>query len=398
MMTVPAESRSTRPILVVAPSAKLGGSQHVLLALIKELPSHGWAAVPVLLEQGPLRGRIEEIGVEALVLRSHRTREIHRSARTVLSLARIIREQACVLVFSNESKGHVFGGTAAALTRRPAFYWQHGLPSRSTLERAAALIPAKGVITGSNYQARAQRAISTRQTLIRVAPGVNVRALAAFAGQGEVIRTSVGWKPEQPVVGVIGRLVPWKGQHTFLEAAQLLSRARPDVRFLVVGGAPPDQRSYGEGLKAFVHSDPALCSRVHFSGMVAPGEVGAWIDAMDIVANCSVGEPFGTVLLEAMALGKPLVAAASGGPLEIVEDGMSGLFVPPDDPVALANALKRVLGDEELARTLSSGALLRVAGFDERLMARRVAALFVRAIAGSLRRRPPSEEDDTLAR
>src|SRR4029450_8701615 len=81
-------------------------------------------------------------------------------------------------------------------------------------------------------------------------------------------------------------------------------------------------------------------------------------------------ESFGLVLIEAMALGKPLVATAVGGPLEIVEDGVSGLLVPPRDPERLANAIDQLLTDSILRSRLSHQAAERAKNFSEELMAK----------------------------
>jgi glycosyltransferase involved in cell wall biosynthesis len=97
---------------------------------------------------------------------------------------------------------------------------------------------------------------------------------------------------------------------------------------------------------------------------------------MDVVVHASANEPFGLTIVEAMALGKPVVAAASGGPLEIVSDGVDGLLVPHGDAGGLAAAVMRLLGDPELAARLGEAAQHRAGEFSSR----RYAARFAEAV------------------
>lgn len=131
-------------------------------------------------------------------------------------------------------------------------------------------------------------------------------------------------------------------------------------------------RDYPQQLQRLA-SDLGVSERVHFAGH--EDDVYPWFDAMDVVVHASFGEPFGLVLVEAMALGKPLVAAAAGGPLEIVEDGVSGLLVPPGDDAALAGAIERILDDPGLASSLAAGARVRAAELSSETMTARFATL-----------------------
>ena len=191
-------------------------------------------------------------------------------------------------------------------------------------------------------------------------------------GSGASIKRSLGWE-NNPTVGIVGRLQPWKGQEVFLQAAARLAEVREDIRFIVVGGAILGwEGSYPDDLRRLA-DDLGIADRVHFAGHQSTSH--PWYDALDVVVHASFGEPFGLVLVEAMALGKPLVATGVGGPLEIVEDGTSGLLVPPGDPERLAEAVERILADPGLASTLSRGAAERAKAFTEERMAEEFADL-----------------------
>jgi len=115
----------------------------------------------------------------------------------------------------------------------------------------------------------------------------------------------------------------------------------------------------------------------------ARSDVPACIDAMDVVVHSSTRrEPFGRVLIEAMALGRPLIAPREGGPREIVVDGETGLLVQPRDAGALADAITRLVTDPELRRAMGRAARARVdAVFDIRHHVRAIEALFDEMLA-----------------
>jgi glycosyltransferase involved in cell wall biosynthesis len=203
-------------------------------------------------------------------------------------------------------------------------------------------------------------------------------------GSGTPIKRWLGWEGNL-TVGIVGRLEPWKGQEIFLRAAARLAKARADLRFMVVGGAILGwEGSYPDNLRGMA-ADLGVADRVHFAGHQA--DVYPWYDALDVVVHASFDEPFGLVLVEAMALGKPLVATNVGGPPEIVEDGTSGLLVPPGDPEQLARAVERILADRGLASALSRGAVERANAFTEERMAEGFADLLTTVTASDPRLR-----------
>jgi glycosyltransferase involved in cell wall biosynthesis len=246
------------------------------------------------------------------------------------------------------------------------------------LEKVAAIVPRTSVITGCDAAVAAQQRV-TRKPVHKVAPGIAVSEVAAAAGRGSEIRGLLGWDG-RTVIGIVGRLQPWKGQAIFLRAASLLARERSGLRFLVVGGAILGwEGSYEADLRASAERDPVLKGRVHFTGHL--DDVYPWMDAMDIVVHASFGEPFGLVLVEALALAKPLIATDVGGPLEILEDGVSGLLVHPGDPYAIARAVRRILDEPGLADCLSTGARARANMFTDVKMAAGVAGVLDAAAA-----------------
>jgi glycosyltransferase involved in cell wall biosynthesis len=178
---------------------------------------------------------------------------------------------------------------------------------------------------------------------------------ACAPGAGAAVRRELGIPPDAPVVGVVGHIQAWKGQVLAVEAVARARRQVPALRCLVVGGVHRQGAAYAEELRERVAA-PDLAGHVVLTG--ARRDVAACMDAMDVVLHTSTArEPFGRVLIEAMAVGRPVIAPREGGPRVIVAEGETGLLVPPRDPDALAAAILELMRDP--ARRLAMGRAAR---------------------------------------
>jgi glycosyltransferase involved in cell wall biosynthesis len=152
-------------------------------------------------------------------------------------------------------------------------------------------------------------------------------------------------EPNAQIVGVVGRLEPEKGHPTLIDAWPRVLRTVPDAYLLIVG-----EGSRREALEHQV-AELGIGSRVIFTGR--RDDVPAVTAALDVAVLPSYREAQGLTILEAMALSRPVVASNVGGIPEMVEDGLTGLLVPPHDPEALAAAITRLLLDHSLADMLA---------------------------------------------
>jgi len=176
-------------------------------------------------------------------------------------------------------------------------------------------------------------------------------------------RESFNLAGNELAVGIVGRLERWKGQEVFLRAMPLVKNAVPNVKGIVIGDPVPYEPGYRQLLLA-------LCDELGLSKHVIFSEfrqdVPIVMSALDVLVLASITpEPFGRVLIEAMAAGKPVVATDAGATREIVEDGVHGLLVPPGDAQALADAIIRILTHRDLAAAMGQAGQARVrARFD----------------------------------
>jgi len=154
------------------------------------------------------------------------------------------------------------------------------------------------------------------------------------------------------VVGNVGALVPHKGQKYLVDAAPIVLRRVPDARFLILGQGelrPVLERQVAE---------LRLGDHVVLAGFRS--DVLALLKAFDVFVMSSVTEGLGTSLLDAMAAGRAIVATSAGGIPEVVEDGRTGLLVPPRDSAALADAIVRLLVDDDLRARMGRAGEARV--------------------------------------
>jgi glycosyltransferase involved in cell wall biosynthesis len=176
-------------------------------------------------------------------------------------------------------------------------------------------------------------------------------------------------------VGLVGRISPWKGQHIFIQAAALVNQRFPHARFFIIGAALFGEDQYEQEVRQLPRQ-LGIHENVEFSGF--RNDIGRAIAELDLLVHAStIGEPFGQVIIEGMAAGKPVVATNGGGVPEIVEDGRTGILVPMADIEAMASAICRILSDPASAKAMGLRARQSVADhFTIEQTARRVEAVY----------------------
>ncbi len=189
------------------------------------------------------------------------------------------------------------------------------------------------------------------------------------------VRISLGLPPDSPLILFAGRLAAQKSVETLLSAMDLLQHVRPAVRALIVGEGPLRAR-LEETARAFqLFQD----RRVSFLGH--RDDVPRLLAAADLLVLPSLYEGLPNVVLEAMRFRKPVVATAAPGTTEVVEDGVTGLLVPLQNPPALTRAIQRVVDDAEFAKKLGEAGRARVeAEFGVNLMIERFAELYEKLV------------------
>jgi glycosyltransferase involved in cell wall biosynthesis len=300
------------------------------------------------LSSGPFVDEIASLGIHTFLIPSGRLRNPVAYIRTVARLAGLIRRRRPEFVLSWSAKVHVYQGVSAALTGQGerTVWWQHAIATGHWLERLATLIPAAAVGCSSRACEDAQRRLRPRRPTFVVYPGVEVDTSATA-----LTRAELGIPEEAWVIGVVGRLQPWKRQDRVIRAVAQLRDEGVSAAALVVGGVAFGRSvPYSNDLRALAHK-LGVSDHVVFTGQVS--DATRYLSAMNVLVNASDSEPFGIVMIEAMAAGLPVVANASGGPLEILEGGVTGTLVEDGDILA---ALRQLASNQTLATRLAYNA------------------------------------------
>ena len=185
---------------------------------------------------------------------------------------------------------------------------------------------------------------------------VDVEAFAVSADI-EMFRNEVALPVDVPIIGIAGCLVDWKGHKYFLEACAKIFQFS-QAQGIIIGDAPNGEQNFKNELMRYAN-DLGILDRIHFVGH--RNDIASAMGACDILVHASTRpEPFGRVIIEAMALAKPVIATEPGGPSEIISHGKDGILVSPSNSDAIADAVIKVLADNNLRGYLGNNAKKKV--------------------------------------
>jgi len=390
-------------VLQVIANLDRGGGQEVVRTLVRYLPEAGCDPVVVSLADGPLRGEIEALGVPVEVV-SGRTRALTAGPSAIGELRRIRRDLAGVVARHRPQviQTHLLRSLdflALTLRREPsvrAVFWtvhnamlnlradqlpgsQRWLlgPKRLAhriLYRAGGRV-ADGFIAVSSDVAETVRAayLPPSGRLWVIPNGVDVERYTRAVDR-DAIRASIGVATDAPLAIVVAKLMTQKGHAVLLDALPSLLERVDTLRVVLVGE--------GELRGALEERVAAagLTGSVTFAGN--RGDIPQLLAASDLFVLPSLWEGLPMALLEAMATGLPVVATAVSGTREVIEDGRSGILVPPGDAPALGAAMIEVLERPETAASLGAAARSRVEDcYSARAQAERHAGLYRSRVA-----------------
>lgn len=362
-------------ILIVMPVAhQRGGAEQCLIDLARypEAGTRGWGVV--FLEDGPMARTMKNAGWEVHIVRAGQLRQGFLWLKTVLRIARIARRGKYDAVCGWMHKAHLYSGPAAILAGKPAFWFNLGLASaKSWMDRLATYVPARAIYTCSDFARETQEKLRPARPTFVIHLGAPIERFdPKFLPSPKEAREKLGLPQNGPIIGLVGRLQRWKGAHVLIEAMPRVLAAHPETHCILVGGEHDREADYVEFLRENI-ARLGLETQVKMVGLQQ--NVPEWMQAMRIVVHASDREPFGIVVIEAMALGKSVIAGSEGGPREIIEDGVNGLLSAYGDSDALAKAILRYLDDSAFAVKAGEAAQKRAQDFTAARYAEKFVAL-----------------------
>lgn len=333
------------PILVVSNHGHIvGGGELSLLSLLAGLDRARWAATVVVPSDEAVASRARALGLPVHVVPLPTLRRPGPAiVRSVLALRRLVAATRAALIHANGSRAMAYAGLAGRLAGRPVVWHVRVAERDPFLDRTLGALATAVIVISRSVERRVPRALARKIRLVH--NGVDLMQFQPRPPDGS-LRRALGVPDGAPVVGSVGRFVRFKGYGNLLDAAAQIQRTRPGVHWLLVGDG-----ELREDLEARSRRR-GLASQVHFTGW--RDDVPEILALCDLFVLPSVNEHFGRVLIEAMAVGRAVVATDAGGVPEIVVHGETGLLVPPADPIALARAVEALLGDPPRAARLGA--------------------------------------------
>jgi glycosyltransferase involved in cell wall biosynthesis len=360
-------------------SASIGGTERHLLELLRGLDRGRFDPLVVCIHSGgALREPLAALGVPVFDLGLDQSYSL-RGLTRLLGLVRELRRRRIQILHAYHFHGNLYASLVAPLARVQTLLvsergktwseWHRRLARRYYGSMAYRIL-----VNCDALRDYVQESGPFAGKTLMIPNGVDLQKLRS-GGDGRRVRAALGIPETAPLIGSIGRLQPVKGHRYLVEAFVPVAARCPDAHLMLVGGGPEE-----EALSRRVE-EAGLGDRVRFVGFQTDAQ--PYLAAIDYFVLPSVSEAHSMALLEAVAMGKPVVATAVGGNRETIQAEVNGLLVPPGSPDGLRDALLRLLTEPGLAERLGHGALESSARYDLRDMVGRYALLYSEAAAGN---------------
>ncbi|MGH9875241.1 MAG: glycosyltransferase family 4 protein [Pyrinomonadaceae bacterium] len=371
------QSDTRKTVVFVESAAAMGGVQYSTLYLVRNLDPAQWRPIVVCPEEGDLTRACRDSGIEVHLVNQPRlwstsfrvgTARVPNPAawawdgwlirRAQKQLRKFLVQCSADLVVTKGLSAHFLGGLAARKSGTPCVWHLQDFISERTFGiyrrafgLAARWLPEQIIVDGRTIAEQLPRSLQSRITVIH--NGVDTNIFRPDLDGGKV-RRELDIPADHLVIGHVGRITPWKGQHYLIEAFARIAGDYPNVTLLLIGSPVFDNDSYQRRLQNTV-AQLGLEGRVKLPGY--RHDIPNVLAAMDIFAFTSIEKDTSPLaLLSAMSCGLPIVSFDIPGALELLASKDQFLLVPVEDVARLGSALANVIADERLRRRLGAAA------------------------------------------
>jgi glycosyltransferase involved in cell wall biosynthesis len=308
---------------------------------------------------------------------------LSRAIAAAFDIASIARRFRPDVIHANSVRaGMAAIGARVGGAPAPLVHVRDALPPTTAGRLTAALVTRGALLVLANSRFTAGRLCANGSGEVRVVyNSVDFDRFRAAQADRAAVRRGLSIEPASVVLGVVAQLTPWKAQDDAIRTLALVRRRRPGATLLLVGKAKFRERSTSYDNVSYEASLHRLADSLGLDGAVQflgeRRDLPELLCALDVLLVPSWEEPFGRSVIEAMAAGTPVVATSVGGPSEVINDGETGLLVPPRRPERWAEAVLGLLDDPERADRLARHALESVqARFGQEAQVGKIAALY----------------------
>jgi glycosyltransferase involved in cell wall biosynthesis len=342
-------------ILLLSPVGEIGGGEKVFLSLIEHLPKYKITPTLVCMRPGPLTNMAKQKGIEVYEFKNHRFRELPTVWQGIKWLIKVIREAEVQLVHANHA-GHLYSSPATRFTNIPEVWHLHDYPYHCDwVDQLIIRLPTNRIIFTTNKVKSGYSHLHGLDHSVIPPSCIDPDYLCALNFEGN-IRAKYNL-PSGPLFLTVARLQEHKGQHYLINAVPTVLESYPNAIFVIVGKpSGHEQEHYMQKLMAQTQQ-LGIQDQVRFLGYVSEVDLASLYRESLALVHPAISEGFGLVLLEAMALGTPVIAAAADGPSELIIDGQTGLLVATADSNGLAQAMIRLLNTPDLVKAISKNCI-----------------------------------------
>jgi len=342
-----------KKILLLDPATILGGAELFCLELLEKLDRVKFK--PVLVSSGQQRDYIAKIPTDIvkhlLPLTSLKLITPYKFIINLRKLKQICLKERPDLIFTNTIRAHIYGSLISRKLKIPLVWYVHDFTFPRFFARHFSNMP-KAILCNSQ---------AVREDLVQKISAKNRFKLKAIPNSVDLeklkhykyCKPNFKWEQNCFYLGAIGRVARWKGYHLLIQAFAKLTTSFTNLR-LIIAGAPStlkDDKKYWQELQMQI-SAGKLQNRVFLVGFQKNN--WDWIKSFDLLCHTATSpEPFGRVIIEAMALDTPVIASNLGGPAEIIQNEKNGFLFNPSQPIELTNLLKKLISNLNLRKKIA---------------------------------------------
>jgi len=370
-------NKKTKPYRILYTQIPIGGGSTIALyELVKGLDLHKYEPIVLFLQPNKYFENFNRLGIKTLTLdisKSERKKQYRVKSflgkiyqllfidiSIGIRISKIFKEEAIDLVHLNTGFDRSVM-IAAKISKLPKVFHFRNFNKKITFSTKLLTSPIDVALYTT--QAIADCYINIGTPLKKydiVYEPIDIKKFSKYQNT-DLIKQQFSIRKNDYLISNIGRITPWKGQHYFLQAMEDIVKQYPNTKILIVGesGNTKKDKEYFCLLQSMAQKKP-LNGQVFLTGKRDDiAEIMSFSDI--IVHSASEPEPFGLVIAEAMATGTPVIATRGGGPIEIIENGITGLLVPMKSATGIKEAIQKLFESKILRKTIGINARKDVA-------------------------------------